>query len=159
MFWSLLYTAGAETTRKAIAGGVWELSKAPDQLEALRADRSLMAGAVEETVRWTTPSVYKRRTATVDTELGGQAIRAGEKVLVWEMSANRDEAVFDDPFRFDIRRDPNPHVGFGHGPHYCLGANLARLEIDVMLNAILDRWTDIEAPVHPPGLAPTGCRG
>ena len=100
-------------------------------------------------MRWTTPSVYKRRTATADTVLGGQRIRAGDKVLVWEMSANRDEEVFDDPFRFDIHRDPNPHVGFGHGPHFCLGANLARLEIDVMFNAILDRWTDIEVAGEP----------
>ncbi|MEM7142001.1 MAG: cytochrome P450 [Actinomycetota bacterium] len=144
MFWSLLFTAGAETTRKAIAGGLWELVKAPDQLAALTADRSAMATTIEEIVRWTTPSVYKRRTATEDTELGGQRIRAGEKVVVWEMSANRDEDVFGDPFTFRFDRGPNNHVGFGHGPHFCLGANLARLEIDVMLNAILDRWTDIE---------------
>ena len=145
MFWSLLFTAGAETTRKAIATGIWELSKSPEQLEALRADRSLMPVAIEEIVRWTTPSVYKRRTATRDTVLGGQRIRAGDKVVVWEMSANRDEDAFDEPFRFRIDRTPNNHVGFGHGPHFCLGANLARLEIDVMLNAVLDRWHDIEA--------------
>lgn len=144
MFWSLLFTAGAETTRKAIAGGLWELTKHPDQLARLSGDRSLMPSAIEEIVRWTTPSVYKRRTATHDTELGGQLIRAGEKVVVWEMSANRDSAVFDDPFEFRVDRRPNNHVGFGHGPHFCLGANLARLEIDVMLNAILDRWSDIE---------------
>ncbi len=149
MFWSLLFTAGAETTRKAIATGIWELSKSPEQLEALRADRSLMPTAVEEIVRWTTPSVYKRRTATCDTVLGGQRIRAGEKVVVWEMSANRDAAVFDEPFEFRIDRAPNNHVGFGHGPHFCLGANLARLEIDVMLNAVLDRWHHIEATGDP----------
>ena len=149
MFWSLLFTAGAETTRKAIATGVWELSKRPEQMEALRADRSLMPAAVEEIVRWTTPSVYKRRTATTDTVLGGHRIRAGEKVVVWEMSANRDGAVFDEPFEFRIDRHPNPHVGFGHGPHFCLGANLARLEIDVMLNAILDRWHGIETTGEP----------
>ena len=149
MFWSLLFTAGAETTRKAIATGIWELSKSPEQLEALRADRSLMPTAVEEIVRWTTPSVYKRRTATCDTVLGGQRIRAGEKVVVWEMSANRDAAVFDEPFEFRIDRAPNNHVGFGHGPHFCLGANLARLEIDVMLNVVLDRWHHIEATGDP----------
>ena len=148
MFWSLL-TAGAETTRKAIATGIWELSKSPGQLEALRADRSLMPTAVEEIVRWATPSVYKRRTATRDTRLGGQRIRAGEKVVVWEMSANRDAAVFDEPFEFRIDRSPNSHVAFGRGPHFCLGANLARLEIDVMLNAVLDRWHDIEATGEP----------
>ena len=149
MFWSLLFTAGAETTRKAIATGVWELTKSPEQLAALRVDRTLMPGAVEEIVRWTTPSVYKRRTATTDTVLGGQRIRAGDKVVVWEMSANRDEAVFDEPFTFRIDRHPNNHLGFGHGPHFCLGANLARLEIEVMLNAILDRWHDIEVTAEP----------
>ena len=149
MFWSLLFTAGAETTRKAIATGIWELSKSPEQLEALRADRSLMPAAIEEIVRWTTPSVYKRRTATTDTVLGGRRIRAGDKVVVWEMSANRDDAVFDQPFKFRIDRDPNAHVGFGHGAHFCLGANLARLEIEVMLNAVLDRWHDIEVTGEP----------
>ncbi|MXZ94507.1 MAG: cytochrome P450 [Acidimicrobiaceae bacterium] len=149
MFWSLLFTAGAETTRKAIATGIWELSKSPKQLEVLRADRSLMPAAVEEIVRWTTPSVYKRRTATRDAVLGGQEIRAGDKVVVWEMSANRDEAIFDAPFEFRIDRAPNNHVGFGHGPHFCLGANLARLEVDVMLNAVLDRWHEIEATGEP----------
>lgn len=149
MFWSLLFTAGAETTRKAIATGIWELSKSPAQFEALRADRSLMPAAVEEIVRWTTPSVYKRRTATRDTMLGGQQIRAGDKVVVWEMSANRDAAVFDEPFEFRIDRVPNNHVGFGRGPHFCLGANLARLEVDVMLNAVLDRWRDIAATAEP----------
>ena len=149
MFWSLLFTAGAETTRKAIATGIWELSKSPEQFEALQADRSLMPAAVEEIVRWTTPSVYKRRTATRDTVLGGQEIRAGDKVVVWEMSANRDEAIFDAPFEFRIDRAPNNHVGFGHGPHFCLGANLARLEVDVMLDAVLDRWHHIEATGEP----------
>ena len=149
MFWSLLFTAGAETTRKAIATGIWELSKSPEQFEALQADRSLMPAAVEEIVRWTTPSVYKRRTATRDTVLGGQQIRAGDKVVVWEMSANRDEAIFDAPFEFRIDRAPNNHVGFGHGPHFCLGANLARLEVDVMLDAVLDRWHHIEATGEP----------
>lgn len=108
-----------------------------------------MPAAVEEIVRWTTPSVYKRRTATRDTVLGGQEIRAGDKVVVWEMSANRDEAIFDAPFEFRIDRAPNNHVGFGHGPHFCLGANLARLEVDVMLNAVLDRWHEIEATGEP----------
>ncbi|MCY4665613.1 MAG: cytochrome P450, partial [Acidimicrobiaceae bacterium] len=107
----------------------------PEQLEALRADRSLMPAAIEEIVRWSTPSVHKRRTATTDTVLGGHWIRSGDKVVVWEMSANRDDAVFDRPFEFRIDRNPNAHVGFGHGPRFCLGAKLARLEIEVMLNA------------------------
>jgi cytochrome P450 len=95
-------------------------------------------------VRWTSPSVYKRRTATADVTLGGEQVRAGDKVTVWELSANRDEDVFVDPFRFDAGRDPNPHVGFGLGAHYCLGANLARLEIRVVLEELLDRTAAIE---------------
>ena len=124
--------------------GLWELVKSPEQLNRLIADRSLVGTDVEEIVRWTTPSVCKRRTAVQDTVLGDQPIQAGEKVVVWEMSDNRDEAVFDNPFEFRIDRSPDNHMGFGHGPHFCLDANLARLEIDVMLNTILDRWTDVE---------------
>jgi cytochrome P450 len=105
--------------------------------------------AVEEIVRWTTPSVYKRRTLTRDTELAGQRLHAGEKLTFWEMSANRDEAVFEHPFRFDIGRDPNPHLGFGHGVHYCLGANLARLEIRVMLEELLAAGCGIEITGDP----------
>ena len=140
MFFFLLFVAGSETTRKAIAGGLlalletgeWQrLSREPDRIDL----------AVEEIVRWTTPSVYKRRTVTRDTELGGQRLRAGDKLTFWEMSANRDDEVFDRPFRFDIGRDPNPHLGFGYGVHYCLGANLARLEIRVMLEELSLRGT------------------
>jgi len=143
-FFFLLFAAGSETTRKAIAGGLCELLASPEALERLRRDASLMPTAVEEIVRWTTPSVYKRRTATRDLELGEQKIRAGDKVTVWEMSANHDESVFDAPFRFDIARDPNPHLGFGFGVHYCLGANLARLEIRVMFEELLQRFRAIE---------------
>ncbi|MGH7288858.1 MAG: cytochrome P450, partial [Myxococcota bacterium] len=95
-------------------------------------------------VRWTTPSVYKRRTVTRDLELHGQKIAAGDKVTFWEMSANRDEHVFADPFRFDVARDPNPHLGFGQGVHYCLGANLARLEMRVMFEELFARFDGFE---------------
>ena len=160
-FFSLLFTAGSETTRKAIGGGLLALMQQPDEMARLRADRGLVPTTVEEMVRWTSPSVYKRRTATADVELGGQPIRAGDKVTVWEMSANRDDAVFADPFRFDAGRDPNPHLGFGHGVHFCLGANLARLEIRVVLEELLDHTarhrgggrTRVDAeqpPVRPP---------
>ncbi len=108
-----------------------------------------MRTAVEEIVRWTSPSVYKRRTVMADTELAGQPLRAGDKVTYWEMSANRDEAVFDDPFRFDIGRDPNPHVGFGHGTHFCLGASLARSEIRIMLSEMLARFARFELAGDP----------
>jgi cytochrome P450 len=143
-FFDLLFPAGAETTRSSIAGGLLALVQYPDQLERLRADSNLMKTFIEETVRWTSPSVYKRRTATRDVELRGQPIREGQKVTVWEMSANRDEDVFPDPFTFDVGRDPNDHIGFGLGVHFCLGANLARLEIRVMFEELLDRFQDFE---------------
>jgi cytochrome P450 len=143
-FFSLLFSAGAETTRNAIVGGLLALAENPDQWRRLRDDPSLLTTAVDEIIRWTTPSPSKRRTATRDAVLGGHTIRAGEKVLVWEGSANRDELVFVDPQRFDIARDPNPHVGFGHGIHYCLGANLARLEVRVLFEELLPRVRDVE---------------
>ena len=144
MFFNLLVVAGSETTRNSIALGMVALIEHPDQLEALRSDRSLMATAVEEILRWTSATLYNRRTATRATELGGHAIAAGDKVTLWWPSANRDESVFEDPFRFDIRRDPNPHVTFGHRTHFCLGANLARLEIRVILDEVLDRLENFE---------------
>jgi cytochrome P450 len=143
-FFLLLFTAGSETTRKAIAGGILELAARPADLALLRREPARLPLAIEEIVRWTSPSVYKRRTATRDATLHGRTIRAGDKVTVWEMSANRDERAFAEPFRFDLARDPNPHLGFGFGPHYCLGANLARLEIRVMLEELLPRTAALE---------------
>ena len=148
-FFSLLFAAGAETTRNAIAGGLLALAERPDDLAALRTDRSLLPTTIEEVLRWTTPSPAKRRTATVATELGGHAVAPGDKVLFWEGSANRDERVFTDPQRFDVRRDPNPHVAFGHGIHYCLGANLARLEMTVLYEELLDRFATVEVAGPP----------
>jgi cytochrome P450 len=144
MFFNLLVVAGSETTRNSIALGMVALIEHPDQLEALRSDRSLMPTAVEEILRWTTATLYNRRTATRDTELGGHRVRAGDKVTLWWPSANRDERVFEDPFRFDIRRAPNPHLTFGCRSHFCIGANLARMEIRVVLDEVLDRWEDIQ---------------
>lgn len=148
-FFALLFTAGAETTRKAMAGGLLALLEEPAQMDRLRADPSLIPTAVEEMVRWTSPSVYKRRTATSDVELDGNLIGAGQKVTVWEMSANRDESVFATPFSFDVGRRPNPHVGFGHGAHFCLGANLARLEMRVMMEELLKRHRRVEKAGEP----------
>jgi cytochrome P450 len=136
-FFSLLFSAGSDTTRNAIAGGLLALVEHPDQLARLRADLSMLPGAIEEMLRWTSPSPSKRRTATRAAELGGHPIEAGQKVLVWEGSANRDERVFERSMQFDITRDPNPHLGFGHGIHYCLGASLARLELRVMFEELL----------------------
>ncbi|MDQ2637602.1 MAG: cytochrome P450 [Actinomycetota bacterium] len=141
LFFSLLFSAGAETTRNAVAGGLLALIDHPDQLAALRADLDQLPTAVEEMVRWTSPSPSKRRTATREAELAGIEIRAGQKVQVWEGSANRDAAVFTSPDTFDIARKPNPHLGFGHGAHYCLGANLARLELRVLFEEVLSRFS------------------
>ena len=113
----------------------------PDQLAALDADRALLDGATEEILRWSSPTLYNRRTATADIELAGTSIAAGDKVTLWWASADFDETVFDDPFRFDVRRHPNPHLAFGHRVHFCLGAALARLEIRIMLDQLLTRFT------------------
>lgn len=144
MFFNLLIAAGSETTRNSIAGGVLVLSERPDAWSILAADRSMLPQAVEEILRWASSTTYNRRTATRDTEFAGHNIAAGDKVTLWWASANRDEAVFADPFRFDIRRSPNPHVAFGHGNHFCLGAALARMEIRLVLDALLDRFSDVE---------------
>ncbi len=143
-FFNLLFPAGAETTRSAIAGGLLAMIQNPDQWQRLRHDRTLIKTAVEEIVRWTSPSVYKRRTASRDTELRGQLIRSGQKVTIWEMSANRDAEVFADPFRFDIGREPNDHVGFGLGTHFCLGASLARIEIRIIFEEMVERFDHFE---------------
>lgn len=150
LFFNLLFSAGAETTRNAIAGGLLALAEHPEEYSRLRRDPSLVTSAVEEMVRWTSPSPSKRRTATCDTVLGGCAIKAGDKVVVWEGSANRDEAVFADASVFDVGRTPNPHLGFGQGVHYCLGANLARLELRVLYEELLQRFSGVRlaAPVE-----------
>jgi cytochrome P450 len=144
MFFNLLIAAGSETTRNSIAVGLMGLIEHPDQWRALQADRALLPGAVEEILRWASSTPYNRRTATCDVALRDQTIRAGDKVALWWASANRDEAVFADPFRFDVRRTPNPHLAFGHGGHFCLGAALARLEIRVVLDALLSRCARVE---------------
>jgi cytochrome P450 len=148
-FFSLLFSAGSETTRNAMAGGLIALAERPEDLATLRADPSRLPVAIEEILRWTAPSPMKRRTATRAATLAGQTIAAGEKVVIWEGSANRDEAVFADPHHFDIGRDPNPHLSFGHGVHFCLGAHLARLELQVMFEEVLDRWSTIEVAGEP----------
>ncbi|MDT5125596.1 MAG: hypothetical protein QOH54_1240 [Mycobacterium sp.] len=141
LFFSLLFSAGAETTRNAVAGGLLALVDHLDQMRALRDDLDLLPAAIEEMVRWTSPSPSKRRTATRDVVLGGCRVEAGQKVQIWEGSANRDGSVFADADSFDIGRKPNPHLGFGQGVHYCLGANLARLELRVLFEELLRRFS------------------
>jgi cytochrome P450 len=150
-FFILLVAAGNETTRNAISHGMKALCDHPDERRKWAADfEGVAPTAVEEVVRWATPVIHFRRTATRDTEIGGQAIRAGEKVVLWYNSANRDEAVFEDPYRFDVTRQPNEHVGFGGpGAHHCLGANLARREITVMFRELLRRLPDLEITAEP----------
>jgi cytochrome P450 len=145
-FFVLLVAAGNETTRNAISHGMKALSDHPDEKRKWVADFETVAPtAVEEIVRWASPVIHFRRTVTEDTELGGQKLRTGEKIVLWYNSANRDEAVFDEPFRFDVTRKPNEHVGFGGpGAHHCLGANLARREITVVFRELLRRLPDLE---------------
>ncbi len=144
MFFSLLVAAGSETTRNSIASGLLAFMADPMQWQRLHDDRSLMPTAVEETLRWASSTTYNRRTATRDTEIAGQPVAAGEKVTLWWGSADFDERQFPDPFTFDIARTPNRHLAFGHGSHFCLGANLARLEIRVLFDVLLDRFRAIE---------------
>jgi cytochrome P450 len=163
MFFVILTLAGSETTRNAMSQGLMALLDHPEQLRDLRADPSLTVSAADEMIRWASPVLFFGRTATTDVEIGGASVRAGDRVILWYPSGNRDDAAFPDPFRFDIRRTPNPHVSFGGGgPHYCLGANLAKKEVQVMMRAFVERF-DVEVlgaaqwsgggPVHNVGVS------
>jgi cholest-4-en-3-one 26-monooxygenase len=144
LFFLLLTVAGNETTRNLMSGAMYAFFEHPDQWQRLLRDRRLLPNAVEEMLRFVSPVMNFRRTAMCDLTLSGTQIRAGDKVVFFHASANRDEDVFSDPDTFDIARDPNPHVAFGGGgPHFCLGANLARMEIRVMFEHLLDRLPDI----------------
>lgn len=140
----LILVGGDETTRHVVSGGLEALLRHPDQLAMVREDRSLLPSAVEEMLRWVTPVKNMNRTATRDCELGGMSIKAGDRVLLLYPSANRDEAVFPHADRFEVRRSPNPHVAFGaYGRHHCLGAQLARLELRVLFEELLERLPDV----------------
>ncbi len=150
LFFLLLAVAGNETTRNAISHSVLALAENPDQRAWLRDDPDGWDTALDEFLRWSTPVMHFRRTATRDTELNGQAIAEGDRVVIWHISGNRDEDVFDEPFRFDLSRSPNEALGAGHvafgggGPHFCLGANLAKAEMRVMLGEVVGRLGDFE---------------
>ena len=150
MFILLLAVAGNETTRNATAHGMHALLTNPDEFARLRADPGLLESAVEEIVRWATPVLYFRRQAMKELELRDKVIRPGDKVVMWHISANRDEDVFDDPYRFDVTRSPNDHIGFGGGgAHFCLGANLARMELRLIFGELMDRMGSMELAGEP----------
>lgn len=148
-FFVQLVTAGNDTTRTMLSGGLLALLQHPEQLRSLVTDPSGIPLAVEEVLRWANPLHYFRRTTVVDTDLGGQRIAAGDKVAMMYTSANRDEEVWDEPQRFDITRDPNPHLSFGIATHFCLGVHLARLEGRVFFEELLRRWPDVELDGEP----------
>lgn len=149
-FFILLCVAGNETTRTAISNGVYALQQFPDQRRRWMADGTLAKTAVEEIVRWASPVIWMRRTATEDVELAGEKFKAGDKFLLFYNSANRDEDVFADPFTLDVGRDPNLHYGFGApGPHFCLGAHLARREIDIAFRRMFERMPNLEVTGEP----------
>jgi cytochrome P450 len=150
-FFILLVVAGNETTRNAISHGLLAMTQHPDQRALWQADPGTIAATgVDEVVRWASPVIWMRRTVAADTVLGDTELHEGDRVIMYYNSANRDEDVFEDPYTFDVRRDPNPHIGFGAaGPHFCLGAHLARQEIEVMFRRLFERLPDIESVGEP----------
>jgi len=160
LFFLLLVDAGGDTTRNLLSGGLWALKRNPDQFAWLMADLpGRLHSAREELLRYTSPVIYMRRTATHDTTIRGQAIEAGQKVVMYFGAANRDPAKFDHPDTLDLARAPNEHIAFGGGPHVCLGQHLARLEIDALLMEALTRMHDLEIPHEPDWLASTFISG
>ena len=145
----LFISGGAETTRTVIARGLRVLADHPEQWEDAAADPSLIPGLVEELLRWVTPLNNFFRTAAVDTQIGGRPVAAGDRICIVYPSANRDERVFLDPFRFDMRRSPNPQIAFGHGTHFCLGVNLARTELRMLFEALTQRITNLRVVAEP----------
>ena len=148
-YYVLVATAGHDTTSASIAGAIWALAERPDQWAKVKADPSLIPGLVEEAIRWTTPVKHFMRTATQDYQLHDTTIRAGDWLMLSYLSANRDEAVFERPFEFEVDRQPNKQLAFGYGPHVCLGQHLARLEMRILFEELLPRLKAIELAGHP----------
>jgi cytochrome P450 len=153
-YYTMIATAGHDTTSAAIAGGLQALIEHPDQLERLQGDLSLLPTAADEIIRWVTPIKHFMRTLTTPYDLGGHHFEPGDAVIMSYLSANFDESVFEDPFAFDVSRSPNPHLSFGFGVHYCMGAKLAKMEIVSILGELLPRLRSIEL-AGPPELIPT----
>jgi len=148
-YYVIVASAGHDTTKDAISGGLYALIENPDELARLRNDPGLMGTAVEEMIRWSTPVKEFMRTATADTTIRGVDVAKGDAVYLAYVSGNRDEEVFTDPFRFDVTRDPNKHVAFGYGIHFCLGAALARMEMTSLFTELLSRLESIELAGKP----------
>jgi cytochrome P450 family 142 subfamily A polypeptide 1 len=145
----LFISGGAETSRTAIARGLRIFCDHPDQWDQLASEPTLVPTAVDEVLRWVSPLNQMFRTAVAEDEIGGTSVHLGDRIVLLYPSANRDEAVFDDPFRFDITRDPNPHLAFGFGPHVCIGQSLARLELEVLFGEMARRFTNLRVISEP----------
>jgi len=148
-YYIIAATAGHDTTSNTTAGGMWALAQNPDQFRKLKANPALIPGHVEESIRWVTPVKHFMRSATADTELAGQKIAKGDWLMLCYPSGNRDEAVFDSPFKYDIERSPNKHVAFGYGAHVCLGQHLGRMEMRLLWEELLPRLESIELAGEP----------
>ncbi|MEM9175664.1 MAG: cytochrome P450, partial [Myxococcota bacterium] len=146
----LLLNGGSDTTRHVIAGGTLALLEHPEQFELLKREPERLPLAIEEMIRWVTPLLNMSRTVTEDLEIRGVPIKKGDQVLLMYAAANRDEDVFENPQSFDITRDPNPHVSFGIGTHFCMGANIARLELRIVFEKLLERWPNLERATEGP---------
>ena len=145
----IVFLAGHDTTRNALSAGLEAFARYPDQLELVRRDPSLVKSAVEEIIRWATPVNYMKRTAARDVQVRDKTIREGDSAVLFYASANRDEDVFDDPFRFDVTRKPNRHLGFGTGEHFCLGAHLARASMRALVHELATRLEEFELATEP----------
>jgi cytochrome P450 len=148
-YYTIIAAAGHDTTSSSTAGAVWALCDHPDEFAKLKRDPSLIPGLVEEAIRWTTPVKHFMRSATEDTEVRGRAIAKGDWLMLCYLSANRDEDVFDEPTKFRVDRDPNRHVGFGYGPHLCLGQHMAKMEMRILFEEMLPRLKSIEFAGEP----------